>query len=257
MRHAIAEERILILGANDIASATAHCLCTAGYSVVLQESSLPASTRRRMAFTDAVFDGSATLDGVAALRIENAASLGEASGALKVIPLAVIDSPVLLALPHPLVLVDARMRKHHQPELQRGHAELTIGLGPGFVAGETVDIAVETAWGGSLGEVIREGRTRALSGEPRQIDGHGRDRYVYAPVAGTFRSTHHIGDRVEAGQEIAWIDATPLVAPITGIVRGLTHTHVPVLARTKIIEIDPRIDRAEVSGILERPARIA
>jgi xanthine dehydrogenase accessory factor len=257
MRHAKAEGRILILGANDIASATAHCLFTAGYAVVLQESSLPVSTRRRMAFTDAVFDGFATLDGVAAMRIENAEPLGGTSGAPKVIPLAVIDSPVLLALPHPLVLVDARMRKHHQPEIQRGRAELTIGLGPGFVAGETVDIAVETAWGGSLGEVIREGGTRALSGEPREIDGHGRDRYVYAPVAGEFRSAHRIGDRVEAGQEIAWIDATPLFAPIAGIVRGLTHACVPVLAKTKVVEIDPRTDHAEVSGILERPARIA
>jgi xanthine dehydrogenase accessory factor len=257
MTRAMLDKRILILGANDIGSATAHRLFTAGYSVVLHESPLPASTRRRMSFTDAVFDGFVTLDGVAAMRVKDDDALRRALVAHLVIPLSVADRPALLESLHPMVLVDARMRKHHRPEKQIGHAELTIGLGPGFLVGETVDIAVETAWGEALGDVIRQGGTLALFGEPRKIDGHGRDRYVYAPVAGEFRSTHRIGDMVQVGQEIAWIDATPLFAPITGIVRGLTHTHVPVLERTKIIEIDPRIDHAEVNGILERPARIA
>jgi xanthine dehydrogenase accessory factor len=251
------EKGILILGANDIGSATAHRLFMAGYSVALHEQPLPASTRRLMSFTDAVFDGLATLDGVAAMRVEDDDALRGALVAHLVIPLSVGERPALLESLHPMVLVDARMRKHHRPEVQLGHAELTIGLGPGFLVGETVDIAVETAWGEALGDIIREGGTRALSGEPREIGGHGRDRYVYAPVAGEFRSTHRIGDGVQVGQEIAWIGTTPLLAPITGVLRGLTHTKVPVLERTKIIEIDPRMDHAEVSGILERPARIA
>ena len=29
---------------------------------------------------------------------------------------------------------------------QRGHAALTVGLGPNFVAGETVDLAIQTMW---------------------------------------------------------------------------------------------------------------
>ena len=32
------------------------------------------------------------------------------------------------------------------PEGQRGHAALTVGLGHKFVAGETVDLAIETMW---------------------------------------------------------------------------------------------------------------
>ena len=32
------------------------------------------------------------------------------------------------------------------PEGQRGNAVVTVGLGPNFVAGETVDLAIETMW---------------------------------------------------------------------------------------------------------------
>ena len=46
--------RILIRGANDVGSAVAHCLFQAGYSVVLHDLSQPTTTRRRMAFANAV-----------------------------------------------------------------------------------------------------------------------------------------------------------------------------------------------------------
>jgi xanthine dehydrogenase accessory factor len=58
--------RILIRGANDVGSAIAHRLFMAGNSVVIHEMPQPATTRRRMSFTDAVFDGSASLDGIEA-----------------------------------------------------------------------------------------------------------------------------------------------------------------------------------------------
>lgn len=55
--------RILVRGAGDIGSAVAHCLFVAGHAVVLHEEARPSATRRQMAFTDAVFDGAAQLDG--------------------------------------------------------------------------------------------------------------------------------------------------------------------------------------------------
>jgi len=51
-----------------------------------------------------------------------------------------------------------------------------VGLGPGFVAGEHADVVVETAWGEALGAVSRAGAARAQAGDPRPIDGQGRDR---------------------------------------------------------------------------------
>ncbi|MDD2923367.1 MAG: hypothetical protein PHQ36_13870, partial [Anaerolineales bacterium] len=92
---------------------------------------------------------------------------------------------------------------------------------------------------------------------PQEIEGHARDRYVYAPAAGVFRTNHQIGDKVRGGEEIAQIDSAPLFAPISGALRGLTRDGVPVSYKTKVIEVDPREADAQVSGIAERPARIA
>jgi hypothetical protein len=70
---------------------------------------------------------------------------------------------VLTAM-RPIVLVDAPMRKRNRLKTQHGLAPLTIGLGPNFVVGKTVDLAVETAWGEALGRVVTHGATRPLRG---------------------------------------------------------------------------------------------
>jgi xanthine dehydrogenase accessory factor len=249
--------RILVRGANDVGSAVAHRLFAAGYSVVIHEIPQPTTTRRRMSFTDTIFDGRATLDGVEAHLIKRLYLLRGALVAHQFIPVVVKDPQELMRILRPQILVDARMRKHMQPESQRGLAEFTIGLGPNFIAGETVDVAIETNWGDTLGRIIEHGATNPLQGEPREIDGHARDRYMYAPIGGTFHTALQIGDHVSQGREVARIDATPLPAPVAGVLRGLTHDNVPVTPKTKVIEVDPRMHNAQVSGIGERPARIA
>lgn len=249
--------RILVRGANDIGSAVAHRLFTAGYSVIIHEVPQPSTTRRRMSYTDAVFDGRAILEAVEARLITSLNVLPGLMAARAFIPLVVADLPELLETVRLQVLVDARMRKHLQPEVQRGLAALTIGLGPNFAAGETIDLAVETNWGDSLGQVVKHGATNPLQGEPREIEGHARDRYVYVPAAGTFHTSLQIGDFVKQGQEVARVDETPILAPLTGILRGLTHDGAAVTPKTKVVEVDPRTQNAHVSGIGERPARIA
>ncbi len=249
--------RILVRGANDVGSAVAHILFTAGYSVTLHDTSQPTTARRKMSFSDAIFDGRATLENVAAERIDNNLSLNEILAEHKIIPISLMDIFALIKNLHPHILIDARMRKHQQPEVQLGLARLTIGLGPNFIAGETTDLAIETGWGESLGRIVQRGATHSLSGEPREIDGHARDRYVYAPNAGMFRTQFQIGDLVAQGQEIARVDSIPLFAPITGTLRGLTHNGVWVALKTKVIEVDPRARDAQIFGIGERPARIA
>ncbi|MDQ3850895.1 MAG: xanthine dehydrogenase, partial [Actinomycetota bacterium] len=157
----------------------------------------------------------------------------------------------------PDVLVDARMRKRTQPERQRHLAPLTVGLGPGFVAGQTTHLAIETGWGDDQGTVIASGATRGLAGEPRSFAGHARDRFVYAPAAGTLRTGAAIGQDVRAGEVVARIGDRELRAPLDGILRGLTHDGVPVEAGTKVVEVDPRGDVSAAIGIGRRPARIA
>lgn len=247
---------ILVRGINDVGSAVAHRLFATGYSVLIHEAPQPTVARRGMSFTDAVFDGHAVLDGVEARLVESL-SISDLLSTRQAIPVFTGDVSELLNHLRPSVLVDARMRKHTQPEIQRGLADLTIGLGPNFIAGETVDLAIETNWGQSLGRIVENGATNPLQGEPREIDGHARDRYVYASIAGVFHTSLRIGDVVAQGREVARIDSTPLLAPIHGTLRGLTRDGVLVSLKTKVIEIDPRMQNAQVFGVGERPARIA
>lgn len=257
MKRIKADLRILIHGISDIGSAVAHGLFSAGYSVVIRDIPQTTATRRGMSFTDAIFDEYAILEGVKAQCINKLYLLRGVLVGHQVIPVVVHDLNELMRVLRPQILVDARMRKHMQPEIQLGLAELTIGLGPNFIAGETTDIAIETSWGELLGQIIEDGPTNLLQGEPQEIAGHVRDRYVYATISGTFYSSLRLGDSVTQGQEVARIDITPLLAPITGVLRGLTRDGVPVQPKTKVIEVDPRTQNAQVSGIGERPAHIA
>lgn len=245
--------RVLIRGSGDVGSAVAHVLLGSGHEVVIHDVALPAAPRRGMAFADAIFDGACELDGVTARRADDLATLR--GGRELLVTTARFDD--VLAAVAPDVLVDARMRKRAQPEGQRGLAPLTIGLGPNFVAGETTDLAIETQWGDDLGTVVEHGPTLALGGEPRAFEGHARDRFVYAPVSGVMRTQARIAQPVRAGEVVATIGDEELHAPLDGILRGLVHDGVPVDARAKVLEVDPRCDLEKVVGIGPRPRRIA
>ncbi len=245
--------RVLIRGSGDIGSAVAHLLLREGHDVVIHDVALPAAPRRGMAFADAIFDGACELDGVAARRIDDLAA--PRAGGDVFVTAAVFDD--VLEAVAPDVLVDARMRKRAQPERQRGLAPLTIGLGPNFVAGATTDLAIETQWGDDLGALVEHGPTKPLGGEPRAFDGHARDRFVYAPVSGVMRTQAQIAQRVRAGEVVATIGDEHLRAPLDGILRGLVHDGVPVVARAKVLEVDPRGALEKVIGIGPRPRRIA
>jgi xanthine dehydrogenase accessory factor len=253
---------VLVRGSGDVGSAVAHRLFRSGHRVVIHDVPLPAAPRRGMAFTDAIFDGECELEGLKARRVDDLAALPEALADPGSVPLTTHEIEGVLAVLGPGVLVDARMRKRAHPESQLALAPLTIGLGPNFVAGETTHLAIETRWGDELGTVIATGATQPLAGEPRSFAGHARDRFVYAPAGGVFRTGAAIGQRVERGELLAAIDdgghaRSELRAPLDGILRGLTHDGVPVEAGAKVLEVDPRGELKAVIGLGPRPQRIA
>jgi xanthine dehydrogenase accessory factor len=126
-----------------------------------------------MALADALFDGSAELAGVRGVLVADPSRLLAAADGRGAVPVTTAPLEAVLGATTPEVLVDARMRKRAVPEAQRALAPLTIGLGPNFVAGE-----------------------------PRPIAGHARDRYVYAPVAGTFETDLCVGGAVRTGEPV-------------------------------------------------------
>jgi hypothetical protein len=50
---------------------------------------------------------------------------------------------------------------------------------------------------------------------------------------------------------------TVLTTPLDGVLRGLTRDGVPITARMRVIEVDPRGPAAIVTGLGERPRRSA
>ncbi|OAN52184.1 xanthine dehydrogenase [Paramagnetospirillum marisnigri] len=247
--------RVLVRGVGEIASAVACLLRRAGARPAVQASRPPIAIRRRMAFSDAVFDGTARLEEFTARRLDSA-TRAETVWEAGEIPLLYGDFGQMLAQAPWQVLVDARMNKQQAPESQIGLAPLVIGMGPGCVVGVNVDMAVETSWE-ALGTIVAQGATMELAGEPRAVLGHARDRFRYAPAAGVLRSAVAIGATVREGEVVAWVGELPVMAAFDGMVRGLTRDGVPVLAGNKIAEIDPRIGQARLDGIDERPRRIA
>jgi xanthine dehydrogenase accessory factor len=244
--------RVLILGIGDIGSAVAHRLFRAGVLAVIQDDPRPATSRRRMAFADAMFDGETQLTGVIA-RLVSPARLSPSTWSVRFIPVTATPPRGAIEKLAPDVIVDARMKKRGRPERLKRLAHLTIGLGPGFVAGETVDVAVETD-GGNPGRILRAGAAPAT---PREANGHGRERTLYAPRPGMFTSHCDIGDTVRRGDAIAKIGRRSITAPVSGRLRGLARSGLPVAAGAEIAEIMPAGRDEKIVGIGDRPRRIA
>lgn len=247
----------VIQSASDIGSAVAHRLKRAGLHPVVLEAAAPTATRRRMAFAGAMFAGAATLEGIRGVRCDDPAAalqLRIAAGTIPILLSAALEPPAAWTLD---VLVDARMRKRQQPPKQMARAALAIGIGPGFRAGEHAHAVIESNWGERLGAVIWRGGTEAYTGKHREVEGFGRERYLYAPQAGTFRTSLDVGSPVRAGEPVGRVGDLPLLAEIGGTLRGLAYDGVSVTAGTKVAEIDPTGEQGNWSGIATRPGKIA
>ena len=129
----------------------------------------------------------------------------------------------------------------------RDMAPITIALGPGFTAGEDVDVVIETMRGHRLGRIIKEGSAIPNTGIPGVIKGFGKERVIHSPAKGILRNICHITDMVSKGQLLAKIE-TPegtivdVPASMDGLLRGLIRDGYPVTKGFKIADIDPRAE---------------
>lgn len=243
---------VVVRGCGDVGSAVAHALYLQGVDVIVSDETAPAHPRRGMAFTDGFFEAQAELEGVLARRAPDIVAKADDD------PVWLSDRPIdeLLHAAQADILVDARMRKHSPPEDQRGAASTVVGLGPGFDTRSNCDLAIETAWGDSLGHVVTEGSTSRQGGEPRVLGGAGRERFFYASGEGTWHTGLRIGEAVTQGQVVGRLGDVDVRSPLSGVLRGLSHDGAHVARQGKIVEVDPRAD-ARVIGLGERPRAIA
>jgi xanthine dehydrogenase accessory factor len=231
---------VLIRGGGDLASGVAMRLHRAGLKVLITEIPQPLAVRRLVSFSDAVYAGQMTVEGVTGVLAADLSAAQEIIERGKLPVLVDPDAKIRVDL-KPKVLVDARMTKR-PPDLDMQAASLVIGLGPGFIAGENCHAVVETLRGHHLGRVIWRGQPEPDSGLPEPVGGKGRDRVLRAPESGILLTLVNIGDPVAEGQSLAEVADHEVLAPFRGVVRGLLRAGVAVRKGLKIGDIDPRGD---------------
>jgi xanthine dehydrogenase accessory factor len=248
--------RALVLGGGDVGSAVAHRLFQLGWQVLVSERERSPHARRGMAFTDAIFEGQATLSGVTAQLQPDLQAVEECWRRGVSIPVVIMPEAQIFSAIGFDVVIEATMRRHEVPPDMRTVAPLVIGLGPGYVPGHNCHVAVETQWGESMGKLLRERPTAARSGGPQPLGGIGGERFAIASASGAWHTECRLGQPVRAGEEIGRVDEHVVRAPISGFLRGLARDGVAVSAGRRLAEVDPRAE-PDVFGLGERPQAIA
>jgi xanthine dehydrogenase accessory factor len=234
---------VLIRGGGDLASGVALRLHRSGFKVVITELPKPLAVRRMASFSEAIYSGEMTLEGIVARRVN------EVDDPLRIlqilskgrIPVIIDPEGKSIQTIHPSVIVDARMLKS-APEALRHTAKLYVGLGPGFIGGVNCNAAIETKRGPWLGRVLWEGPTQPDSGLPEIVKNKQAERMLHAPAEGRVITHKSIGDSIKQGDVIAEINGKSVVAAFNGILRGLIHPDVDVHVGMKIGDLDPRND---------------
>lgn len=259
---------VLLRGGGDLASGVALRLHQAGIKVVITELAQPLAVRRTVSFSEAVYEGRHSVEGVNA-RLIKRDQLSAALDANEIPVLVDPDADILTdsritnyQFP---VVVDARLIKTH-PHPLPVNVPLHIGLGPGFHAGQDCQAVIETRRSHTLGRVYWTGTTQPDSGEPEG----DRRRVLRAPSDGLLVAQAKIGEHVEEGQVIAEIQqhvtlseakgleynderdssVAPLpqrgmvkvISPFRGVLRGLIRPGLHVTRGLKIGDVDPRDD---------------
>lgn len=251
------ENLIIVRGGGDLATGTIYKLHQCGFPVLVLETANPSAIRRNVAFSEAVYQGTQTVEG---LTCTLASSVSEAEVLLKAGKLAMLVDPAgeSIGCFCPLAVVDAILAKKNLGT-RRDMAPITVALGPGFTAGVDVDAVVETKRGHNLGKVLYSGSAAPNTGIPGIIGGYGKERVIHSPAAGILRNAAKITDTVEKGQVIAYVETEngkiPVYATLTGLLRGLIRDGYPVSQGFKIADIDPRLDEYDNCFTISDKAR--
>ena len=245
---------VLIRGGGEMASGIAHRLHQCHMKVLICEIAAPTAVRRSVAYADAVFKGRQTIEGVEGIKVATMADVQDvwSRGA---IPLIIDADAVRGKALKPAVLVDAIMAKCDSTT-RLADAPLVIGVGPGFIAGQTVHAVVESNRGYHLGRVIWQGGAEPNTGMPAAVAGHTEARVFRAPRDGRFKALRQIGDLVNAGEIVGEIGGEPVRSAIPGLIRGMLHDGVETRAGMKLGDVDPRGERGYVDTISDKARAI-
>lgn len=230
--------KVLIKGAGDLASGIACRLHECGFQIVMTDLEVPTAVRRTVSFSRAIYEDAAQVENSIGQLCRD---IKEAQEAIDINRIAVLVDPYAKIMDEyqPDVVVDAIIAKKNLGT-KIDDASIVIGVGPGFEAGVDCHCVVETKRGHYLGKCIYEGSAIPNTGVPGDIGGFTTERILRAPKAGVFEPAVQIGTQVNKGDICGYVDGTPMVSLISGVVRGLLQSGVEVTEGMKAGDVDPR-----------------
>ena len=206
--------------------------------------------RRGMAFTNAWYVGNAELDGAGACFCASLKSIPSVLAHGMIAATTWSWGSVADTL-RAQVLVDAgRLRR--RPEMLRGRVPLTIGIGPDFVAGEGVDVALEAP-----AEAVGAARLPTLGRDEAAPPARTRSYVVASTRYGRFMTERRIGDRVHAGEKIGAVGNETVAAPASGVLLGLAARGARIEPGDELVEVDPNGVPYRCHGIGAGPRTVA
>ena len=245
---------VLIKGAGDLATGVAHRLRKCGFDIVMTEIEKPTTVRRTVAFSQAVFDKTTEVEGIKGSLAKN---IDDIKDIIKNGEVAVIvdENAEIVKELKPDVVVDAIIAKKNLGT-NINDAPIVIALGPGFTASVDCHCVVETKRGHYLGKAIYEGSAIPDTGVPGDIGGYTTERIIRATDDGSIVPIVHIGDYVEKGQTVAYVNNKKILAEINGIVRGMLQEDIKVFKGMKSGDIDPRCEKEHCFTISDKARSI-
>ncbi len=260
----VRDSLVAVKGAGDLATGVIHRLSRAGFAVIATELPEPTVVRRTVAFAEAVTRGEMTVEDITA-RLATSLQDIQATLASGLVPIVVDPDGTLLSRQmHPSVLIEATLSKYNSG-VTMVDAPIVIALGPGYEAGKDVHAVIETNRGHNLGRVYLRGCAESNTGVPGAIGGYTIERLLRAPCAGALYGVRQIGDLVQAGETVAVVrtneisdnETAPVVAAISGILRGLMRDGLHVSSGMKVGDIDPRAAREHCFTISDKSRAVA
>ena len=205
----ITDQLVIVRGGGDLATGVIWALRRAGFPVLILESEHPSAIRRTAALSEAVYEGTATVEDIT---VRLARNLDQAQYFLFEDGIAMLADPRGDAIRAIIdteekysewdtglttlegggrhlfltAVVDAILAKRNLGTT-KDMAPFVIALGPGFTAGVDCDVVIETMRGHTLARPITEGSALPNTGTPGLIAGHSADRVIHSPAAGVLR----------------------------------------------------------------------
>jgi len=248
-------EIVVVRSGGDIGTAVAHMLHRSGFKVLILEIANPLAIRRRVAFCEAIFDDEIVVENVTSKKANNSKEIYEFWDR-DLIPIFIDENGDVLKEVKADVVVDAILAKKNT-NTTMDMAKLTIGLGPGFIAGVDVHLVIETNRGHDLGRIIFSGEAEKNTGIPGKILGYAAERVLRAPCDGRVKIIKSIGDLVEEDETILFVDDMPVKSKIKGVIRGCIREGTFVTKDLKIGDVDPRGESEYCDTISDKARCIA